>query len=401
MATDASPLLLGSRTWPAWCNSRECWKFTGGAASILITGVYLIGDFASWAKQCGFVPGLGSWVTFARGCGDPNPSGSPSPSPSASPSTPPEPPNHCDTLGVLPGPVVYTTVGSAVTNPHAALTYDNTSATISMRYAGQFGPGESGFASFQGTPAQCSIYLQKVTMTLTQPGRSATFFTQVSTNGGRCEITGAFAIVETGDTLSSSSKAGMVPGPAIMALIQHATSRIIASVAETTAPGSGPMAQTAASMAIGMTSAAVTGDLVPLVQAALTLLATQATDRPGRLTTACASSALQLVAGNVPGAMITIAATGAHEATSSQTARDAINAVSVSALLYCAAGTSLPAAAMVAIVHFGISQASKVTAAEPTTKAPPAPSTSKQETWLQWGQRMLGCNSRNPTPSPA
>lgn len=163
------------------------------------------------------------------------------------------------------------------------------------------------------------------------------------------------------------------------------------------------MAETVTSMATGVVRTAITGDFVPLAQAALTVISTRATGQKSRLAVAGAGAVLQAITGNVPGAMITFAASGAHEAASSQTTRDAINATSLTTLLVLATGTSVPAAALFAVVHFGISYASNLTTTDPTpsAKAPPAPATPEKESWLQWGKRMLGCDSRRAAPSPA
>ena len=80
------------------------------------------------------------------------------------------------------------------------------------------------------------------------------------------------------------------------------------------------------------------------------------------------------------------------------------------AVTLCATGAaSAPAAILVAgciwVVRVGreerLGTVPVDSAKAKAPKAPPAPATPEKQSWLQWGKRMLGCDSRRSAPSPA
>ena len=397
MATDRNSLLRSESSdaisvrLPSWLCSPECKKFSIG---IFIAGVvtYLSGGAYSAAKGCSFAI---SWKSVPKDCHKPAPSASPSPSPSPSAVASCEPPGMTNPIYIHHPKVPSTASLCGIT-----ITGNGTN------YLVQPSDAQGCIFSFKhltGTAEALTEALCGQTVNITKSPFGG-FATVVQIDNPQCStesllISGGDAerrlLHKTRHESSRVSHEASLAHPAVLAMAQHAAGKAIAVAAEKVRPGSGPMAETVTSMATGAVRTAITGDLVPLAQAALTLVNTRATGRKSRLAVAGAGAALQAVTGNVPGAVITLAATGTQEAASSQTTRNAINATSVAALLYFAAGTSAPVATVVAVVNFSISQAAE--AIKPpvfavkasSAKAPLAPEPPKTpETWPQWGARM-------------
>ena len=326
-------------------------------------------------------------------------------------STPPPPPGKCSLPGIT-NPVYAHRPQIGQTVPLTGVTVTGNSSyhlTQDFTEGCQFPPG----FGYVGPAAELTAYLQGKSINVTK-SPFACFISVVQTTNPTCETTGLVAsggdaerrrLHETRKESSTISHEASLTHPAVLAVAQHAAGTAIAVAAEKVRPGSGPMAETVTNMAAGVVSTAITGDLVPLAQTALILVNTRATERKRRLAIVSASAALQAANGNLPGAVVLLAITSINEATSSQTARNAANATGIACLLLTA-GTSAPVAAIVSVVNFGMSQAAEaikptVYAAEATSaKAPSVPAVPK-ESWLQWGKRMLGCNSRRSGASPA
>ena len=431
MASDGGPLLASEHRGgsnddtparrPSWCNSRECWKFTGGASAILGTA-YAIGDFANWGKGCAFVPGLGSWITFAKGCDgspsspplpSPSPSTSSSPSPSASPSPSPSALASCNLPGIINPAYAH--------HPHLGQKVALTDVGITGNGTYRLGPGftagcefPSGFGQ-NGTAADLTTFIQSSSVNVTgSPFACFADVTQV--DNPTCKTSGLVA--SGGD----SELPLIQSNPVIQLFFIEGT----ATAAEAIKPGSGPYVAALAGAATTLAyDPSLSGVAMVAAQTAGPLASTLS-KKAGCSKTTCYHTAaytaaliqtalLYMVIPDAT-AMAPIAAQLSKDLLTSRLStpeaeRRAAHLLDrgVLAVTLCSTGAaSMPAALFAAgciwLIRVGREECLNTEAATDSTtaKAPPAPVTPKTpESWSQWLQRKLGCNSRSSAPSHA
>jgi len=398
---------------PKWYGSRECWTFTAGVSVISGIVIYVIGGVISAAQHCSFSP---SWKGVIDGCStptpSPHPSASPSPPASHSPSPSPSAVASCNPPGVV-NPIY-------IHRPEVPSTASLCGITITgngTNYLVQPSDAQGCIFSFKhltGTAEALTEALCGQTVNITKSPFGG-FATVVQIDNPQCSTESLLISGGDSEVLAQNN-------PVLQLLLTEGT----AIFAEAVKPGSGPYVAALAGAAITLAydpslsgAAMVAAQTVGPLTSKLSKQAgcTQTTSHHiAAYSAALMQAGLMYMASPDATAMAPIAAQLCKDLSASrfstpQAERRATHLLDsgVLAVTLCATGaTGAPAALLVAgcvwLVRVGREEClnTEVATDSTTAKAPPAPVRPKTpESWLEWSKRMLGCNSRGSSASPA